>query len=92
MKKLIALSLCTIATAALAGEAVKPFNGKNLDGWKQKGPATKSHLTVGTAKLNPKNTHEFVVGKGGHELINAKGGGIAFYSEAVFGDAIIERM
>lgn len=90
MKKLITLSLCTIATAALAGEAVKPFNGKNLDGWKQKGPATKSHLTVGTAKLNPKNAREFVVGKGGHELINAKAGGIDFYSETVFGDAIIE--
>ena len=90
MKKLITLSLCTIATAALAGEAVKPFNGKNLDGWKQTGPPAKSHLTVGTAKLNPKNAREFVVANGGHELINAKAGGIDFYSEAVFGDAIIE--
>ena len=32
----------------------------------------------------------FVVTKDGNELINAKGGGIDFYSEAVFGDAIIE--
>jgi hypothetical protein len=30
------------------------------------------------------------VSKGGHELINGKGGEIDFYSEAVFGDAIIE--
>ena len=81
MKKLISLSLCAIATAALAGETAKPFNGKNLDGWKQKGPANKSHLTVGTAKLSPKNAREFVV---------TKGGGIDFYSEALFGDAIIE--
>ena len=63
---------------SVADEAAKPFNGKNLDGWKQKGPATKSHLTVGTAKLNPKNAREFVVTKNGHELINAKGGGIDF--------------
>ncbi len=90
MKKLITLSLCAFATATLAGEAAKPFNGKNLDGWKQKGTATKGHLTVGTAKLSPKNAREFVVAKTGNELINAKGGGIDFYSEAVFGDAIIE--
>ena len=90
MKKLITLSLCTIAAAALTGEPSKPFNGKNLNGWKQKGLATKSHLTVGTAKLSPKNAREFVVTKDGNELINAKGGGIDFYSEAVFGDAIIE--
>ena len=75
---------------SVADETAKPFNGKNLDGWKQKGPATKSHLTVGTAKLSPKNAREFVVSKNGHELINAKGGGIDFYSEAIFGDAIIE--
>ena len=90
MKKLITLSLCAIATVSQAGGAAKPFNGKNLNGWKQKGPATKSHLTVGTAKLNPKNAREFIVAKGGNELINAKGGGIDFYSEAIFGDAIIE--
>ena len=90
MKKLITLSLCAIATVSQAGEAAKPFNGKNLNGWKQKGPATKSHLTVGTAKLNPENAREFIVAKGGNELINAKGGGIDFYCEALFGDAIIE--
>jgi hypothetical protein len=79
-----------IALIAQNGEAAKPFNGKNLDGWKQKGPEAKSHLTVGTAKLDPNNPRNFVVSKGGHELINAKGGGFDFYSEAVFGDGIIE--
>ena len=69
---------------------MKPFNGKNLDGWKQKGPQAKSHLTVGAAKLDPKNSSNFVVSKGGHELINAKGGGLDFYTEVVFGDALIE--
>ena len=87
-KQIIFLGLLT--ANLFAGEAVKPFNGKNLKGWKQKGPAGRSHLTVGTAKLNPKNLRTFVVAKGGNELINAKGGGIDFYSEAVFGDAIIE--
>ena len=90
MKKLITFTLCAFSAAALAGEAAKPFNGKNLEGWKQKGPAAKSHLMVGTAKLNPNNPRTFVVSKDGHELINAKAGGVDFYSEAVFGDAIIE--
>ena len=90
MKKLITFTLCAFSAAALAGEAAKPFNGKNLEGWKQKGPADKSHLMVGTAKLNPNNPRTFVVSKDGHELINAKAGGVDFYSEAVFGDALIE--
>ncbi|MBL69674.1 MAG: hypothetical protein CMO74_14730 [Verrucomicrobiales bacterium] len=88
MKTLAMMILC--ASAVLAGEAVKPFNGKSLDGWKQKGPKDRSSLTVGTAKLDPKNPRNFVVAKGGNELINAKSGGLDFYTEAVFGDAIIE--
>ena len=88
MKTFIPFLIITII--AQSGEAAKPFNGKNLEGWKHKGPEAKSHLTVGTAKLDPKNPRNFVVSKGGSELINAKGGGLDFYSEAVFGDAIIE--
>ena len=79
-----------IASITQSGEAAKPFNGKNLEGWKHKGPEAKSHLRVGTAKLDPKNPRNFAVSKGGDELINSKGGGLDFYSEAVFGDAIIE--
>ncbi len=90
MKYFITLSLCVLGDSVFADQAVKPFNGKNLDGWKQKGPAARSHLTVGTAKLDAKNPRGFVVTKGGGELINAKGGGLDFYSEAVFGDAVIE--
>ena len=88
MKSITAFLL--IAFITQSSQAAKPFNGKNLDGWKQKGPEAKSHLTVGTAKLDPKNPRNFVVSKGGHELINARGGGFDFYSEAVFGDANIE--
>ncbi len=80
----------TLGPFALPAEPVKPFNRKDLDGWKQKGPTAKSHLTVGTAKLDPGNPRGFIVTKGGHELINAKGGGFDFYTEAVFGDAVFE--
>ena len=52
MKYFITLSLCVLGGSVFADQAVKPFNGKNLDGWKQKGPAARSHLTVGTAKLD----------------------------------------
>ena len=90
IKKFITISLCLFGGSLFADQAVKPFNGKNLDGWKQKGPAARSHLTVGTAKLDAKNPRAFTVTKGGNELINAKGGGLDFYSEEVFGDAIIE--
>ena len=88
MKTFTTFILC--ASAVLAGEAAKPFNGKNLNGWKQKGPKAKSFLTVGSAKLDPKNPRNLVVAKGGSELINANAKGLDFYTEAVFGDAIIE--
>jgi hypothetical protein len=74
IKKFITISLCLFGGSLFADQAVKPFNGKNLNGWKQKGPAARSHLTVGTAKLDAKNPRAFTVTKGGNELINAKGG------------------
>ena len=76
MKTFIPFLIITVI--AQSGEAAKPFNGKNLEGWKHKGPEAKSHLPVGTAKLDPKNPRNFVVTKGGHEVINAKGGGLDF--------------
>ena len=75
------------AAAGEEGEVVRPFNGKNLDGWKAKG---KKHFwTVGTAALDPADPKELAVRPEGNELINAKGHGSDIYSEYTYGDAVI---
>jgi hypothetical protein len=78
-----------VAMAAEGGEAVKPFNGKDLTGWKVKGPKEKSFWTVGKASLDPNNPAQLAVDPKGDEMVNAKGGGLDFYSEYTHGDAII---
>ena len=75
--------------AILAAQGVEPFNGKDLSGWKLKGPAEKSKWKVGAASLDPAAPAKFVVAEGA-ELVNAAGGGVDVYSEAKFGDALIE--
>ena len=75
--------------AILAAQAVEPFNGKDLSGWKLKGPEAKSKWKVGKASLDPADPKKFAVGEGA-ELVNAAGGGVDLYSEATFGDAVIE--
>ncbi len=89
--------LCTVAlmaTFSLAfAEEVKPiapFNGKDLSGWKAKGDPAKSKWTVGTATLDPENPGKIKVVAGGSDLINAAGGALDGYSEAKFGDCVIE--
>ena len=82
-------SVLLFATTLLAEDAA-PFNGKSLDGWKIKGAAAKSQWAVGTATMNPAKAGELTVGKDAGELVNAKSGGVDIYSEATFGDAIIE--
>jgi hypothetical protein len=80
------------AAAFLAGmlvQAQEPFNGKDLAGWKTKGAAEKSKWKVGKAALDPADPRKFAVTEGG-ELVNAQGGGVDLYSEAKFGDALIE--
>ena len=83
MKILLALALLA------APQAVEPFNGKDLTGWKLKGSAEKSKWKVGKASLDPAAASQFVVAEG-VELINAAGGGVDLYSEAKHGDAVIE--
>jgi hypothetical protein len=78
-----------IANAAAADDAAKPFNGKDLTGWKTKEPASRSHWTVGTAKLAD-NPGQLAVTADGGEMVNAKGQGVDIYTEAKFGDAVIE--
>ncbi len=71
-------------------EPVSLFNGKDLTGWLTKEGKPDETLKVGTAKVDPNNPSELVVEPDGLDLINFKGGGRDFYSEAKFGDAMIE--
>ena len=96
MKTLARLMPPILACAALvlaptladaAEKVIKPFNGKNLDGWKTKGQ--KHYWTVGTATVDPDNPKELAVKDEGSELVNAKAHGSDIYSEATHGDAVI---
>ena len=66
-----------------------PFNGKDLGGWKFKGAPEKSKWKVGKASLDPADPHKLLVAEGG-ELVNAEGKSIDAYTEATWGDAVIE--
>lgn len=99
MKLLTAHRLAVVATALILGIAAivavaedaapaKPFNGKDLTGWKCRGDAAKSQWVVGAAKLDPDNPTKLAVEQGGSELIN-KSRGVDFYSEQKFGDCIL---
>ncbi len=90
MKTYFPLTTVLLFATALFAEDSAPFNGKSLDGWKIKGAAAKSQWAVGTATMNPAKAGELTVGKDAGELVNAKSGGVDIYSEATFGDAIIE--
>lgn len=67
-----------------------PFNGKNLDGWKVKEPAERSHWKVGTAKLVVNHPEVIAFESDGNQLVNTKGRGVDAYSEQKFGDCVIE--
>ena len=79
-----------IALALLVpGQAQEPFNGKDLAGWKLKGAEAKSRWKVGKASLDAADPKKFAVAEGA-ELVNAAGGGVDLYTEAKWGDALIE--
>jgi hypothetical protein len=83
MRFAVVLALFAVA------QAQEPFNGKDLAGWKLKGPEAKSKWKVGKASLDPADPKKFAVAEGA-ELVNAAGGGVDLYTEAKFGDAVIE--
>ena len=82
--------LKTMVAALLLSQAVEPFNGKDLSGWKTKGRPEKSKWRVGKASLDPENPAKLAVAEGGGELVNAEGKGVDLYSETLHGDARIE--
>jgi len=99
MKLLTAHRLAVVATALILGIAAivavaedaapaKPFNGKDLTGWKCRGDAAKSQWVAGAAKLDPDNPTKLAVEEGGNELIN-KSRGVDLYSEQKFGDCLL---
>jgi hypothetical protein len=81
------------ASAATAQEA-KPillFNGKNLEGWKPKGPAKRSYWTVGKASLSTDDPLKLLVGKADEgDLMNGMERSVDLYTEAKFGDCLLE--
>ena len=96
---LVILSLCLVSLLAGVGSAadkptvVTPLNGKNLDGWKAKGPIEDSRWTVGIAKVDPANPRRLVAVPAGNtpgDLVTAEGHGTDIYTEAMFGDCTVE--
>lgn len=89
----IAASLAAVSSLGAAdGQRVcKPFNGKDLTGWKtvaDKG----SQWVVGTAKLDAANPAKLVVSAaadGQGEFINREAHGVDIYSEQEFGDCTL---
>lgn len=79
------VSLCTGQD-----EPVDLFNGKDFTGWLTREGKPEDTLKVGTAKVDPDDPAALIVEPGGNELINFRGSGKDFYSEAKFGDAMIE--
>jgi hypothetical protein len=70
----------------------RPFNGKDLSGWKLKGDATKSHWKAAAVKLDPTNDRAFVLVPEAKELwlCNVQGGGVDIYTEEKYGDIRLE--
>src|SRR3989442_1046318 len=84
---------CLGVVALLLVAQDSPFNGKDLTGWKPKGNNTeKSKWKVGKAALDPADSKKLAVTEG-TELVNAAakhGDSVDLYSEAKWGDCVIE--
>ncbi len=74
----------------LSSQAVEPFNGKDLSGWKCKGPEAKSRWKAGRATMDPQDNRKLAFAEGEGELVNVEGKGVDLYTEAKWGDAVIE--
>ena len=71
---------------------IRPFNGRDLEGWKTRPGEGKNLWLVGQAQPDARDPKQFVVKPGGNQLINntpAHGQSLDLYSEAVHGDAVI---
>jgi hypothetical protein len=86
----MAKTILLFATAAALLIQDSPFNGKDFSGWKFKGGESKSKWKVGKASLDPADPHKVAVSPGAEEMINAEGHGCDIFTEAKWGDAVIE--
>ena len=91
----VVLGALGLLGASWAGEEAKAgakpielFNGKDLTGWKLRGPEARNQWVAGTVKLDPANPAKVVVEPGGTELIN-KAKGVDIYTEQEFGDVTV---
>ena len=89
---LVTALLIALSSLAFAAEQkpIMPFSGKDLHGWKTKAPAERSKWAVGQATLDPKDAKKIKLIADGSDMVNAEGGGVDIYSDAKFGDCIIE--
>jgi len=71
------------------GKTVEPFNGKDFTGWHLKGNPPQSKWVVGAAALDLDNPSKLVAKPGGNEMIDLATS-LDLYTEAKFGDAVIE--
>ena len=86
-------SFLALAFAALwAQPQDHPFGG-TLSGWKFKAPAERNKWKPGKASLDPADPHKLAVlaaAPGEEELINAEPHGVDAYTEANWGDCVLE--
>lgn len=76
-----------------AAEIIKPFNGKNLEGWNLKQPRDRSKWTVGAAQVDPQNPAGLIVslpGQSPGDLVNLENRSVDIYTVLKFGDCTIE--
>ena len=96
MLRLIVCITLLFAVTSPSQETDKPvvlFNGKDLDGWKPKGPANRSHWTVGKAVLSTDEPLKLLAGKvaeGEGDLMTAAEKSVDLYTEAKFANCTLE--
>jgi hypothetical protein len=87
-----AIACCAVVMAEDA-KVIEPFNGKDLSGWKVRGPEAKSGWKVGKAALDAAEPKHLTCADGGNEMVNVvagHGAGVDIFSEQKFGDVHLE--
>ena len=88
----LTMALASAVASAQSDKVRRPFNGRDLTGWKTKQPDKKHGWTVGTAAVDKNEPKKLVARPAGKELVNvteAHGKSHDLYSDARHGDAII---
>ena len=90
------VALCCVLPALADEPPTKPFNGRDLAGWKFRGDGTHSEWSVGVATLDPRNPAKIAIAPGineaDKELVNTyrNGRSIDIYTAAKYGDCVVE--